>query len=267
MVGAAAIVIAIAMIGIAIAAPVLSPHSPTAQSLTQRLKPPTLEHPFGTDGLGRDVLSRVMWGGRVSLTVGICAALLTVALGAVIGSIAGFFGPLADQLVMRVTDVVMAIPSVLLILLIVAIFGEGLLLTVIAIGAVSWPGTARLLRAEFLRLRTLEFVDASRVSGASAFRIVTRHLFPNAAAPLIVQSSLLIAESILIESGLSYLGLGVQPPTPSWGNMLFEGRRFIDVAWWISTWPGVAIFLMVISLNLAGDVVRDALDPRTRRSR
>jgi peptide/nickel transport system permease protein len=161
----------------------------------------------------------------------------------------------------------MAIPSVLLILLIVAIFGEGLLLTVIAIGAVSWPGTARLLRAEFLRLRTLEFVDASRVSGASAFRIVTRHLFPNAAAPLIVQASLLIAESILIESGLSYLGLGVQPPTPSWGNMLFEGRRFIDVAWWISTWPGVAIFLMVISLNLAGDVVRDALDPRTRRSR
>ncbi len=263
----AAVLAVLIVVAMTIAAPWIAPYSYSAQSLTDRLQPPSPAHLLGTDGLGRDVLSRMLWGGRVSLAVGVCAALLTVAIGVVAGCVAGFFGPVAGQVVMRLTDIVMAIPSVLLILLIVAIFGEGLLLTIIAIGVVSWPGTARLLRAEFLRLRTQEFVDAARVGGSSRLRIVARHLLPNAAAPLIVQTSLLIAESILIESGLSYLGLGVQPPTPSWGNILFEGRRFMGVAWWISTWPGVAIFVTVLSLNLAGAVLRDGLDPRTRRSR
>lgn len=267
VVGLAAAAVLIAIVGIAVFAPVLAPYDYAAQSLTGRLEPPSRDHLFGTDGLGRDVLSRLMWGSRVSLAVGAGAALLTVAIGALVGSICGYAGGVVDQIGMRVTDVVMSIPPVLLILLIVAIFGGGLGLTIIAIGLVTWPGTARLLRAEFLRLRTLEFVDASRASGASPLRIVTRQILPNAVAPLIVQASLLTAESILVESGLSYLGLGVQPPTPSWGNMLFEGRRFMDSAWWISVWPGVAIFVTVLCLNLVGDLLRDLLDPRARRMR
>lgn len=265
--GSAAVVVLAAVVIIAVAAPLLAPHSPTDQSLTDRLAPPNSSHLLGTDGLGRDVFSRLMWGGRVSLLVGVGAALLTVVIGAVVGSVSGYLGGAVDQVAMRLTDVVMAIPPVLLILLIVAIFEGGLALTIVAIGLVSWPGTARLLRGEFLRLRRLEYVDAARVTGVGSSRIIARHLLPNAAAPLIVQASLLTAESILIESGLSYLGLGVQPPTPSWGNMLFEGRRFLDAAWWISTWPGVAIFVTVLSLNLAGDVLRDILDPRMRSAK
>lgn len=263
-VGVAAAAALAAIVVVALAAPLVAPHSSTAQSLTDRLSSPSAAHPFGTDGLGRDVLSRLIWGGRVSLAVGAGAALLTVVIGAVVGSLSGYFGGAVDQAAMRLTDVVMSIPPVLLILLIVAIFEGGLALTIIAIGLVSWPGTARLLRGEFLRLRRLEYVEAARVTGVGSLGIIARHLLPNAAAPLIVQASLLTAESILIESGLSYLGLGVQPPTPSWGNMLFEGRRFFEVAWWISTWPGVAIFVTVLSLNLVGDLLRDLLDPRMR---
>ena len=260
----AAAAVLLGIVAVALFAPVLAPYDYAGQSLTGRLEPPSQAHVFGTDGLGRDVLSRLMWGSRVSLAVGVGAATLTVVVGAVVGSLCGYMGGLVDQTGMRLTDVVMSIPPVLLILLIVAIFGGGLALTIVAIGLVTWPGTARLLRGEFLRLRGLEFVSASRASGARPFRIVTRHILPNAAAPLIVQASLLTAESILIESGLSYLGLGVQPPTPSWGNMLFEGRRFMDNAWWISFWPGVAIFVTVLCLNLVGDLLRDILDPRSR---
>lgn len=266
-VGLAAAIILVAIVLVAVFAPVLAPYDYAAQSLTGRLEPPSRAHLLGTDGLGRDVLSRLMWGSRVSLSVGVGAALLTVAIGTVIGSVCGYAGGIIDQVGMRLTDIVMSIPPVLLILLIVAVFGGGLGLTIFAIGLVTWPGTARLLRAEFLRLRSLEFVDASRASGAAPLRIITRHILPNAVAPLIVQTSLLTAESILVESGLSYLGLGVQPPTPSWGNMLFEGRRFMDSAWWISVWPGVAIFVTVLCLNLVGDVLRDLFDPRSRARR
>lgn len=266
-VGLAAAIVLVGIVLVAVFAPVLAPYDYAAQSLTGRLEPPSREHLLGTDGLGRDVLSRLMWGSRVSLSVGVGAALLTVAIGTVIGSICGYAGGIIDQVGMRLTDIVMSIPPVLLILLIVAVFGGGLGLTIFAIGLVTWPGTARLLRAEFLRLRSLEFVDASRASGAAPLRIITRHILPNAVAPLIVQTSLLTAESILVESGLSYLGLGVQPPTPSWGNMLFEGRRFMDSAWWISVWPGVAIFVTVLCLNLVGDLLRDLFDPRSRARR
>lgn len=266
-VGLAAAIVLIAIVLVAVFAPVLAPYDYAAQSLTGRLEPPSREHLLGTDGLGRDVLSRLMWGSRVSLSVGVGAALLTVAIGTIIGSVCGYAGGMIDQVGMRLTDIVMSIPPVLLILLIVAVFGGGLGLTIFAIGLVTWPGTARLLRAEFLRLRSLEFVDASRASGAAPLRIITRHILPNAVAPLIVQTSLLTAESILVESGLSYLGLGVQPPTPSWGNMLYEGRRFMDSAWWISVWPGVAIFVSVLCLNLVGDLLRDLFDPRSRARR
>jgi peptide/nickel transport system permease protein len=264
-VGVAAIVVLALIVLASVFAPVVAPQDHMAQSLLDRLQPPSAEHLLGTDGLGRDVLSRLIWGGRVSLAVGVAATALTLLIGLIVGSLSGYFGGAVDQVLMRLTDVVMAIPPVLLILLIVAVFGGGLALTIIAIGLVSWPGTARLLRGEFLRLRHQEFVEAARVTGLGPERIITRHVLPNAVAPLIVQASLLTAESILIESGLSYLGLGVQPPTPSWGNMLFEGRRFFEVAWWISTWPGVAIFVTVICLNLAGDLLRDLLDPRMRQ--
>lgn len=264
-VGFGAVFVLALIVAVSVFAPLVAPADYAAQSLLDRLQPPSREHLAGTDGLGRDVLSRLIWGGRVSLAVGVAATALTLLIGIIVGSLSGYFGGMVDQVAMRLTDVVMAIPPVLLILLIVAVFGGGLMLTIIAIGLVSWPGTARLLRGEFLRLRHQEFVEAARVTGLGPERIITRHVLPNALAPLIVQASLLTAESILIESGLSYLGLGVQPPTPSWGNMLFEGRRFFEVAWWISTWPGVAIFVTVICLNLAGDLVRDLMDPRMRR--
>lgn len=264
IVGTSAVVVLLLIGGAAVAAPLIAPHSITDQSLLDRLRPPDGSHWFGTDGLGRDIFSRVLWGGRISLAVGIGAALLTVSIGVIIGGVAGYFGGTIDQSAMRCTDIVMSIPPVLLILLIVSIFGGGVGLTILAIGLVSWPGTARLLRGEFLRLRKLEFVEAAQVSGARPGRIIVRHMLPNAVALLVVQASLLTAESILIESGLSYLGLGVQPPTPTWGNMLFDGRRFMDAAWWLSTWPGIAIFVTVLSLNLAGDVLRDLSEPRTR---
>lgn len=264
LVGASSIFTLLVIIAVAMLAPAIAPFDYTAQSLLDRLTPPNMTHWLGTDGLGRDVLSRLMWGARVSLMVGVGAALLTVVIGTIVGGVTGFLGGAVDQVAMRVTDIFMSIPPVLLILLIVTIFGGGIGLTILAIGLVTWPGTARLLRAEFLRIRELEFVDAARVAGASPLRMMVRHMLPNALAPLIVQTSLLTAESILVESGLSFLGLGVQPPTPSWGNMLFEGRRFMEVAWWISTWPGVAIFITVLSLNLAGDLLRDITDPRSR---
>ncbi len=264
LVGALAVLALLLIALVTVLAPLLAPYDYAAQSLTDRLAPPGAAHLFGTDGLGRDVLSRLLWGGRISLAVGVGAAALTIAVGTIVGSLSGFFGGIIDQTAMRITDIFMSIPPVLLILLIVAIFEGGLWLTIVAIGFVSWPGTARLVRGEFLRLRRLEFVEAARATGVGTPRIIARHILPNAAAPLIVQISLLTAESILIESGLSYLGLGVQPPTPSWGNMLFEGRRFMDAAWWISFWPGVAIFVTVLSLNLIGDLLRDLFDPRTR---
>lgn len=264
LVGSGSAVVLILAIVIAILAPVLSPYDQTAQSLLDRLTPPSTMHLLGTDGLGRDVLSRLLWGSRVSLLVGIGAALLTILIGTVIGGVSGFLGGAVDQIAMRITDVFMSIPPVLLILLVVTIFGGGIGLTIFTIGLVMWPGTARLIRGEFLRIRKFEFVDAARVAGASPVRMMVLHMLPNALPPLIVQTSLLTAESILIESGLSFLGLGVQPPTASWGSMLFEGRRFMEVAWWISTWPGVAIFITVLSLNLAGDFLRDITDPRSR---
>lgn len=264
LVGSGSAVVLILAIIIAILAPVLSPYDQTAQSLLDRLTPPSTTHFLGTDGLGRDVLSRLLWGSRVSLLVGIGAALLTILIGTVIGGVSGFLGGAVDQIAMRITDIFMSIPPVLLILLVVTIFGGGIGLTIFTIGLVMWPGTARLIRGEFLRIRKFEFVDAARVAGASPVRMMVLHMLPNALPPLIVQTSLLTAESILIESGLSFLGLGVQPPTASWGSMLFEGRRFMEVAWWISTWPGVAIFITVLSLNLAGDFLRDITDPRSR---
>ena len=246
----------------ALAAPWLSPADYARQDLAQRLKAPGARYLLGSDGFGRDVLSRLLWGARVSLLIGAAATLLTIGIGGAVGAISGYAGGLVDQLLMRLTDAVMSMPPLLLMLVIVAIYGAGTWMTPLIIGVVFWPGTARLVRAEVLRLRALEYVEAARALGLSPLRILARHVMPNTASPVLVQASLIAAESILLESGLSYLGLGAQPPLPSWGNMLTEGRSFMDSAWWVSTFPGVAIFLCVLGMNIAGDGLRDALDPR-----
>jgi peptide/nickel transport system permease protein len=245
-------------------APAIAPYSYSTQSLLGRLERPSAAHWLGTDGFGRDILSRVIWGGRVSLEIGLLATGLSLVVGTLLGGVAAYFGGAVDTAIMRVADVFMAIPALFLILVVVALFGAGLLNTAAVIGLVTWAQVARVVRAECLSLRAREFVDAARALGASHRRILARHLLVNALPVIIVQATLLLGQTILIESGLSYLGLGAQPPLPSWGNMIVEGRQFLASAWWVATFPGVAIFVTVLGFNLFGDGLRDALDPRLR---
>jgi peptide/nickel transport system permease protein len=248
----------------AVAAPWVAPHDYALQNLDQRLVAPGPGHWLGTDGFGRDVLSRIIWGARVSLQIGLMAAGLSLAVGVLVGSAAGYFGGAVDVWLSRFMDVFIAIPALFMVLVLVAFFGASTRNTMLVIGFVYWPSTARVVRAEFLSLRSAEFTQAARALGARSGRIIWRHLLPNALSSLIVQASLFVAEAILLESGLSYLGVGAQPPVPSWGNMLVEGRRFLTSAWWIATFPGMVIFFTVLSLNLMGDGLRDTLDPRQR---
>ena len=245
-------------------APAIAPYSYSTQSLLTRLERPSAAHWLGTDGFGRDILTRVIWGGRVSLEIGLLATGLSVIVGTVLGGIAAYFGGAVDTAIMRVADVFMAIPALFLILVVVALFGAGLTNTAAVIGLVTWAQVARIVRGECLSLRARDFVDAARALGASHRRILWRHVLVNALPVIIVQATLLLGQTILIESGLSYLGLGAQPPLPSWGNMIVEGRQFLASAWWVATFPGVAIFVTVLGFNLFGDGLRDALDPRLR---
>jgi peptide/nickel transport system permease protein len=264
-VGGAALVGLVVLL--AVAAPVLAPQDPSEQDLGHRLTRPTAAHWLGTDGHGRDVLSRLLYGARVSLLVGFAAAFLAVALGVLIGAVAGYAGGRADLALMRFTDVFMTIPVLFLILLVVAAYGASLGNTILVLGSVYWPSVARLVRGQVLTLRARDFVEAARALGVSSVRVVVRHLLPNATGVIIVQVTLAIATAILAESALSFLGLGVPPPTPSWGNMLTEGRLHLTGAWWIATFPGIAIFLSVLAFNLTGDGLRDALDPHFRSGR
>lgn len=245
-------------------APAIAPYSYSTQSLLTRLEKPSAAHWLGTDGFGRDILTRVIWGGRVSLEIGLLATGLSVIVGTVLGGIAAYFGSAVDTAIMRVADMFMAIPALFLILVVVALFGAGLTNTAAVIGLVTWAQVARIVRGECLSLRARDFVDAARALGASHRRILGRHVLVNALPVIIVQATLLLGQTILIESGLSYLGLGAQPPLPSWGNMIVEGRQFLASAWWVATFPGVAIFVTVLGFNLFGDGLRDALDPRLR---
>jgi peptide/nickel transport system permease protein len=245
-------------------APAIAPYSYSTQSLLTRLEKPSAAHWLGTDGFGRDILTRVIWGGRVSLEIGLLATGLSVIVGTVLGGIAAYFGGAVDTAIMRVADVFMAIPALFLILVVVALFGAGLTNTAAVIGLVTWAQVARIVRGECLSLRARDFVDAARALGASHRRILGRHVLVNALPVIVVQATLLLGQTILIESGLSYLGLGAQPPLPSWGNMIVEGRQFLASAWWVATFPGVAIFVTVLGFNLFGDGLRDALDPRLR---
>jgi peptide/nickel transport system permease protein len=245
-------------------APAIAPYSYSTQSLLTRLEKPSAAHWLGTDGFGRDILTRLIWGGRVSLEIGLLATGLSVVVGSVLGGIAAYFGGAVDTAIMRVADVFMAIPALFLILVVVAVFGAGLTNTAAVIGLVTWAQVARIVRGECLSLRARDFVDAARALGASHRRILGRHVLVNALPVIVVQATLLLGQTILIESGLSYLGLGAQPPLPSWGNMIVEGRQFLASAWWVATFPGVAIFVTVLGFNLFGDGLRDALDPRLR---
>ncbi len=249
---------------IAIAAPRIVPFPPAQQDLDQRLTAPSRVHVLGTDGFGRDVLSRIIMGARASLSTGLLATGLALLIGIAVGIFGGYFLGSVDLWLTRLTELALGIPPLFLVLLIIALFGPSLRNTILVIGLVYWPPTARLIRGEALRIRQHQFIEAAQAVGAAAGRILGRHLLPNLLPTLIVQATLFMADAILIESGLSYLGVGIQPPAPSWGNMLVDGRRYVDSAWWIATFPGTAIFLTVLSVNLVGDGLRDALDPRRR---
>lgn len=250
---------------LAFAAPLIAPADPMQQALYNRLSPPTLAHPFGTDDFGRDILSRVIYGARISLRVGVVAVLIALLLGTGIGLVAGYWGGWIDQVLMRVMDLLLAFPSILLAIGIVAILGPGLENAMLAVGIVAVPQYARLVRASVLTVRETDYVLAARALGASDVRILAIAILPNCLAPLIVQATLGLATAILDAAGLSFLGLGAQPPIPEWGAMLSQGRELIVRAPWVLTFPGGAIFLTVLAFNLVGDGLRDALDPKAVR--
>lgn len=246
----------------AIFADAISPHSPIEQDYLAITEPPSLAHPLGTDDLGRDVLARVIYGSRVSLQVGVIAVSIAVALGVSLGLLAGYAGGTVDDVVMRIVDAVQAFPGLILALGITAALGPGIEKVMVAIGVVAMPAIARLTRAQTLAIREREFVAAARVLGASPLTIVTRHIWPNVTAPIVVQATLLVATAIVTEASLSFLGVGVKPPTPTWGSMLRTGSQYLEVAPWLAFAPGLAIFATVLAFNFVGDGLRRALDPR-----
>lgn len=258
--------VALAYVGIVAIIAVLAPSiagDPNAVDLASRLRPPDHTHRLGTDDLGRDVLSRVMHGARVSLTVGFTATLISLLIGSLLGALAGYYGGVADWIVSRLIEIVLCFPFLLLVLGIVALFRPSFITIMIALGLTSWTTEARFIRGEFLRIRDMEFAQAARASGARDSRIIFRHLLPNAFAPVLVSASFGVASAILIESALSFLGMGVPPPTATWGNILFSAEQHLEYAWWLAVFPGIAIFLTVAAFNIIGDRVRDALDPRS----
>lgn len=246
----------------ALGAPWLAPYPPEAEHLDHVLEPPSAQFWLGTDRLGRDILSRLLYGGRVSLWVGFVAVGISVSIGTTLGLVSGYFRSWVDETVMRLVDIMLCFPSFFLILAVIAFLEPSLTNIMIVIGLTSWMGVCRLVRAETLSLREREFVAAARLAGTSTPRILLRHILPNALAPVLITATLGIAGAILVESSLSFLGLGVQPPTPSWGNMLMEGKATIETAPWLSVYPGLAILLTVLGYNLVGESLRDLLDPR-----
>lgn len=264
----AALLIGLLLVGmwvlIALLAPMIAPYSPVEQRLSERLSPPSLSHPFGTDELGRDVFSRVLYGARISLPIGFGVVALTALLGTTLGAIAGFVGGLLDELIMRLCDAVLAFPSLILAMAITAVLGPGLNNAMLAIVLVLWPEYARLMRGQVIYLREMEYVTAARAIGVPEHRILGRHILPNAASVILVKASLDVGNAILLAAALSFVGLGAVPPTPEWGAMVAAARqKFFE--WWIGTFPGLAILTTVVGFNFLGDGLRDFLDPRLRR--
>ncbi len=266
MVGAIVLTI---MVLAALLAP-LSPYDPKKSDIKNRFQAPSLEHPFGTDGLGRDLMTRVLHGGRVSMSVGMMVVFITLVIGVPVGTVAGYYGGWIDNFLMRIIDATLALPSLLFMILLSAILREAdlpfvksnsLMTIAVVLGVLSWPTVARLVRAVFLTLREMDYVKAARALGASDLRIMLRELLPNGFGPIIVQSTLGLGYAIMQESGLSFLGFGIMPPTPSWGNMLNNAQEHLTEYPWLAIFPGIMIFLTIISVNYIGDGFRDALDP------
>lgn len=256
-------VIIIGILLLAFLAPLISPYDPNAIDVKAILLPPSSQHLMGTDGLGRDVFSRMLFGARISLLVGMVAVGIATAIGIVLGAISGYYRGWVDIIIMRTVDVMLSIPTFFLILAVIAFLTPSIWNIMIVIGLTSWMGVTRLVRAEFLSLRGREFVLASQTLGAKDKRLIFTHLLPNSLTPIIVSSVLGVASAVLIESGLSFLGLGVQAPQASWGNILTDGKEYIQFAWWLSLFPGLAILITVLGYNLLGEGLRDALDPRS----
>jgi peptide/nickel transport system permease protein len=264
----AGVAVIFALYAVAILAPLLSPFDPIMQPTDMMansyLAPLSPGHLLGTDQFGRDILSRVLYGARISLAIGFVATGISVTIGTLFGAIAGYLGGWVDSALMRFTDMVLAFPRLVLLILLVALFSPSLTLIILVLGLTQWPGTTRIVRGDVLSLREREYIQAARALGFGRWRIIFRHLIPNVLAPVIVTATLGIGNTIVTEAGLSFLGLGVQPPTPSWGSMVSDGRQNLIGAWWVATFPGLVIVLTVLAFNLVGDALRDALDPRLR---
>jgi peptide/nickel transport system permease protein len=261
----AGLVFIAAMLAFALFAPAIAPYSPERIDSREILSGPSASHIFGTDTLGRDIFSRIVYGSRISLLIGFVAVGIAVIVGMAFGSIAGYYGGRIDSVVMRFVDIMLCFPAFFLILSVIAVLEPSIFTIMAVIGLTSWMGVARLLRSEILTLREREYVLASRVMGASDLWIVARHLVPNAIGPVLVSATLGVGGAILVESALSFLGLGVQPPTPSWGNILMDGKSTLGVAWWLTVFPGIFITLTVLSYNLVGERLRDLLEPRLEK--
>lgn len=263
-IGAIGAVVVILLIFVAIAAPLIAPYSPREMNTIRRMEGPSADHFFGTDRFGRDEFSRIVYGARVSLQVGVIAVSIGVLSGLVLGLMAGYYGKFLDSIIMRFMDILFAFPSILLALVVIAVLGPSLTNTMIAIGITNMPVFTRIVRASVLSVREEEYVTAARALGLKDVRLLARHILPNILAPVIVQASLALSGAILTEAALSFLGLGIQPPTPSWGSMLSESRRYMELAPWTAIFPSLAIMVTVMSFNLFGDGLRDILDPRIK---
>ncbi len=261
----AGLIIVLAVVLTAMLAPLISPYDPIEQNMPHALQPPSAYHLLGTDPYGRDVLSRIIWGARVSLYVGLLSATIAMIVGVPFGALAGQLGGIADALLSRVIDIMLSFPGIILAIVVMSILGQSVDNTVLAISLAMIPRFARLARGEALQLSVQEYVQAAKASGAGNLDILVHHILPNILSPILVQYSLSIGSAIMIEAGLSFIGLGVQPPTPSWGEMLSLGRQYLYTAPWLSLFPGLAIMLTVLAFNLLGDGLRDMLDPRLKR--
>ena len=254
--------IIILLIIVALFAPFISPYTPSQQNLFERLQSPSFHHIFGTDDLGRDVFTRMIFGARISLAVGFISVFIILVIGTLLGIISGYYGGKIDYIIMRFTDIVLCFPTFFLIILVIAFIEPNIYNVMIVIGVTSWPGLARLVRAEVLSLKEREFILVSKMMAVSNIKIFCVHILPNIISPLMVYSSLAIGGAILTESALSFLGLGVQPPMPSWGQILTSGKDYIYMAWWLSLFPGIAILVTVLAFNLLGEAIRDIFDPK-----
>jgi peptide/nickel transport system permease protein len=260
----AGLAVVLAFFALSVMSPVIAPYDPGRIDVDNILSPPSSKHLLGTDDLGRDVFSRMVYGAGISLKVGFVAVGIAVFIGIILGALSGYYGGLVDVIVMRIVDIMLCFPSFFLILSVIAFLEPSIFNIMAVIGLTSWMGITRLVRAEFLSLKERDFVLAERAIGAGAPRIIFMHILPNALAPVLVSATLGIASAVLTESALSFLGIGVQPPTPSWGNMLTQGKEVLGVAWWMSVFPGMAILLTVLGYNLLGEGIRDAIDPRLK---